>query len=447
MPEAHLRRALGAIQGGEDEEALQHLLTAWRALPSQPLAARVEAVSARIARPPVSTRPSVKASWMARAAEKNAADTGVLLDALAVGRGDEVAERLAVLAHWPADPRVSTALVRHLLEPPLVGRSGRGVAMAMLDLLVAIGDPVAAAAFVEAFDAARLEVLRRIGRVVQQKIATVDPLLRALKVPALDPAFEPLLDAIDGALAATKQLPLRDESALLEAIYADLDDDAARLVYADVLLERGDPRGELIILQCARARTGARATSRERELLGTYARAWLGPLDKVIMKRGLVYERGFLVACACSTEKKDDLEATLGHSVWSTVTKVDLAWAQLGMGRILSHAACRNLRTVVGITPRELMKLARPELEKVGFAFFGFHPPLLDKLGAMPNLRAIDIDHIDLEQLRAHADHWPPNVRVLTYMWNGPQKRFIREDDGTWSTVALAPGDVASSSA
>ena len=227
MQEAHLRRALDAIQVGEDDEALQHLLTAWRALPSQPLAMRIEAVSARIARPPVSTRPSVKASWMARAAEKNAADIDVLLDALVVGRGDEVAERLAVLAHWPADPRVSAALVHCLLEPPLVGPSGRGVAMAMLDLLVAIGDPVAAAAFVEAVDAERLPVLRRIGRVVQQKIASVVPVLRALQVPALDGVVEPLLDAIDGALAATKKLPPRDESALLEAIHADLADDAA----------------------------------------------------------------------------------------------------------------------------------------------------------------------------------------------------------------------------
>lgn len=437
MQEAHLRRALDAIQVGEDDEALQHLLTAWRALPSQPLAMRIEAVSARIARPPVSTRPSVKASWMARAAEKNAADIDVLLDALVVGRGDEVAERLAVLAHWPADPRVSAALVHCLLEPPLVGPSGRGVAMAMLDLLVAIGDPVAAAAFVEAVDAERLPVLRRIGRVVQQKIASVVPVLRALQVPALDGVVEPLLDAIDGALAATKKLPPRDESALLEAIHADLADDAPRLVYADVLLERGDPRGELIVLQCERARTGARPTRRERELLGTYARAWLGPLDKVIMKRDLVYERGFLAACACRTEKKDDLEAAYGHPIWSTVTKVDLASAHLDMGRLLSHAACRNLRTVVRILPRTLMKLARPELEEVGIAFFAFHPPLLDKLAAMPKLRAIDISHPDLEQLRLHVDRRMPNVRVLTYMWGGPKKRFVREDDGTWSTVEL----------
>ena len=42
------------------------------------------------------------------------------------------------------------------------------------------------------------------------------------------------------------------EEELLAAVFAAPDDDAPRRVYADWLLERGDPRGEFIQLQCAR---------------------------------------------------------------------------------------------------------------------------------------------------------------------------------------------------
>lgn len=48
-----------------------------------------------------------------------------------------------------------------------------------------------------------------------------------------------------------------DELRFLEAIRAAPDDDAPRLVYADWLSERGDPRGEFIVAQCTIARLEA----------------------------------------------------------------------------------------------------------------------------------------------------------------------------------------------
>ena len=72
--------------------------------------------------------------------------------------------------------------------------------------------------------------------------------------------------------------------AFLRAVLADPDDDAPRLVYADWLEERGDPRGEFIRLQCAAAALPAgdpRATrllGRARKLLERHFRAWLGGL-------------------------------------------------------------------------------------------------------------------------------------------------------------------------
>ncbi|MBA3541481.1 MAG: TIGR02996 domain-containing protein [Deltaproteobacteria bacterium] len=48
-----------------------------------------------------------------------------------------------------------------------------------------------------------------------------------------------------------------DERDLIAAVAEAPDDDAPRLVYADWLMERGDPRGELVALQCALARADA----------------------------------------------------------------------------------------------------------------------------------------------------------------------------------------------
>lgn len=48
-----------------------------------------------------------------------------------------------------------------------------------------------------------------------------------------------------------------DEQAFLDAIRAAPNDDAPRLVYADWLLERGDPRGEALAAQCTVARLEA----------------------------------------------------------------------------------------------------------------------------------------------------------------------------------------------
>lgn len=68
---------------------------------------------------------------------------------------------------------------------------------------------------------------------------------------------------------------------MLTEILAAPDDDGPRLVYADWLTERGDPRGELIQVQCALAAGGlddatrAALVLRERELLETHGRDWL----------------------------------------------------------------------------------------------------------------------------------------------------------------------------
>ena len=50
---------------------------------------------------------------------------------------------------------------------------------------------------------------------------------------------------------------MTEQEAFLQAIWEDPDDDAPRLMFADRLKERGDPWGDLILIQCELARTPA----------------------------------------------------------------------------------------------------------------------------------------------------------------------------------------------
>jgi uncharacterized protein (TIGR02996 family) len=78
---------------------------------------------------------------------------------------------------------------------------------------------------------------------------------------------------------------MNDASAFLEAIRDDPDDVTTRLVFADWLEERGDPRGEFIRVRCALAswvpelERRAELQRREQELLDQHMREWLGPLQ------------------------------------------------------------------------------------------------------------------------------------------------------------------------
>ena len=74
-----------------------------------------------------------------------------------------------------------------------------------------------------------------------------------------------------------------EEHDLLQAVYTAPDDDAPRLVYADWLEERGDPRAEFIRAQVERAMTPEwdprheELEAREQELLREHYEEWAGP--------------------------------------------------------------------------------------------------------------------------------------------------------------------------
>src|SRR5262249_34068259 len=76
-----------------------------------------------------------------------------------------------------------------------------------------------------------------------------------------------------------------DNAAFLKAILDNPDDDQLRLIYADWLEERGDPRGEFIRVQYERPKADPNTREyldlvmRERQLLALHEAKWIGSLD------------------------------------------------------------------------------------------------------------------------------------------------------------------------
>src|SRR5262249_59488889 len=95
-----------------------------------------------------------------------------------------------------------------------------------------------------------------------------------------------------------EELRMSLEQGFLQAMIENADDDGVRLILADWLEERGDPRGEFIRIQVDRARPSLdelRQTMNERresELLRAHEKEWVAPLRPWVREWRFV--RGFV---------------------------------------------------------------------------------------------------------------------------------------------------------
>ncbi|MFT3840135.1 MAG: TIGR02996 domain-containing protein [Myxococcaceae bacterium] len=151
---------------------------------------------------------------------------------------------------------------------------------------------------------------------------------------------------------------------LMRAIVERPDDDAARLVYADALLERGDPHGDLIRLQVtAEAKptppNKQELTYRASQLLRTSWKAFAGEAEPFTGEYG--FRRGF------------------AEKLTMTVPKFE----KLGE-RLFTQTPARALSFKKPLSEAELERLARvPALEHVRELAFDYSPP-----GMVPRILA-----------------------------------------------------------
>jgi uncharacterized protein (TIGR02996 family) len=156
---------------------------------------------------------------------------------------------------------------------------------------------------------------------------------------------------------------------VIDEILRNPDDDGPRLVYADWLLERGDPRGELIRLQCETSGGWRDRRARRRrveELLADLGRRWAnleGLGHSARFERGFVVHATVGVATLIARAEELFARAPLLGSVkleglWLEATgelgdtseQRDIAESLAGLGALPALARLRALELDVGIT-------------------------------------------------------------------------------------------------
>jgi len=368
-----LALALEALEREERPRALDHLLVAWRASRSPRVADLVERLSDEIGRglPSIEgkTRRAFQEQWLDLAGRQRSVDIGRLLQGLLSPPCSHVAERIERLASRPADPRLASALGAMVSQCPCTSAPNRSMWTNVFRVLSDLADP-------------------RLGRLLEQVLAErMDPgvfydLLRArsesllaqLSVPPPDPtpAQSSQLERIAARVGQLLQGPPAGEDRLLapappraaptseaelvQMILEEPADDGRRLVYADWLLERGDPRGELISLQFKRRDQGLTGNEarRERVLLKQHGREWLGELEPVIERKGVELERGFLSACRVRFRTARQRRELGDHPLWATVERL----AVPSDPTFLLSTRLVSLRVVEELSPQTFVALA-----------------------------------------------------------------------------------------
>jgi uncharacterized protein (TIGR02996 family) len=189
------------------------------------------------------------------------------------------------------------------------------------------------------------------------------------------------------------------------------DDDELRLVLADVLLEKGDPRGEFIALQMQAQKRplSAEESAREAYLRRMHEGDWLGPIAHTTMDHSRVWRRGFLEECEFLVQP--GFKDATGHPAWSTVRVLT---CNVGPERLdtLLHPVLRRVRVFRTQTNPVLRAVATSDppwaIEELsgGLGYPRMLPELLQARG-LPSLRALsqttwfsrDVQPADLRRL------------------------------------------------
>ena len=350
-----LRAAIEALERRDLVAALGRLLDAWRASRDPAVADLIDIVSGLVARKYEDIlRPRLKkyeraARWRRIEPAHDPLDLPVLLRV----RWSDVPEILERLATWDDDPRIAAWIVEAIAAggwrgdratPPgsVAPRLDRRVVCELLerfrdrrgvDALVAAGAPWN--------DVARSIVANTGQRCDLEELAAIHAVL------ARQPS-----DAESDALEVRRRF---------ERVFAQPDDDGERSVLGDWLIERGDPRGELIALQLA-PRTRARLF-RERALLERHGRKWYAELATAI--HWPKFERGFIATCMVNVPRLRSL--TVRSNEWSTVREVVLYSEGIRCPYQFAAVlpAARSLGTIWNAGSQTLLALAAGEWPEV----------------------------------------------------------------------------------
>jgi uncharacterized protein (TIGR02996 family) len=222
---------------------------------------------------------------------------------------------------------------------------------------------------------------------------------------------------VDAPERATKE-------SLLARIVENPADDAPRLVYADLLAEEGDPRGEFIQVQCA----GLEA--RASELLEEHGAKWLGPevtsTLQVRFERGFVHEARVLdlralAACTPFFESEPVVSLVVDvRGVFEGATLSAFDWTQRLHALALERAGWSRFTPAGSEQIGRLLEGRRWKwLERLRFRGMSVGDGGLQRIveQALPSLSSLEIDEDGVTVVGATSlasSRWSAQVRQLS---------------------------------
>lgn len=427
---------------------LRRLLDAWREAPNVELANRIVAVGA-LSKTTVTHR-----NWLEVATAQRAEDVSSLLSIAGVGKSAQLRERIEVLSRFPDDPRIER-FVAGLYERPPVTSSGARTFWTQVRPLAS-----------RMRDVAAISVLRRLNEANEYLRGQIERVL--LDVGARDDVplsaeLSAWLDELDRTVLAPKPKDPRSVDELQAAFLANPHDETLRAVTMDALLEAGDARAKLMVMQLEGADVAKFVKANATTLLGDLA---------AVIKPSARFDRGWLHAAELrqggNNSQRLAREASAGNPLWATVEELTGPGDEL----ISVHPVMKSLRTLtrselrVPSLPSQLVRLLDYRLERGDVLRLAL-PETLSSLREL-HVRAYPADvtlllrrAVTLEAFRADlinamprvAAHVVqqlfqlevPHVTVGFLGWDGPPAitvEFEREDSVVAAHVSLSLEDV-----
>ncbi|MFT3691612.1 MAG: TIGR02996 domain-containing protein [Kofleriaceae bacterium] len=325
-----------AIAAASPVEMLGHLLASWRAYPAPAVADLIDAASRNALRdrPPTEltgTLADRQAAWMTVRRAEDPLDVPWLVSSVFTARVAMTIQRLEAVAKLPRDPRISGGLIAQLHTPQTL--HARGSLWTRVCRVIRDQNDHRVIDQIERllarFNDRNIEASESQGQLTARLAQTRSILAgRLLPPPPPDPALIAQVAArLDDPDASARTETARTIDDFIADIWAHPKDDGLRDVFADWLIQRDDPRGELIALQVGK--TQGRSTKdgekREKKLLAEHARLWMGPLAPVV--KNYVFERGFLARAEINWRALAAQPALMTHPAWATVREYNLAEA------------------------------------------------------------------------------------------------------------------------
>ena len=221
------------------------------------------------------------------------------------------------------------------------------------------------------------------------------------------------------------------EPELVAAIVATPDEDGPRLVYADWLSDRGDPRGELITVQCALAVADRddrpvhetnRLRDRSSALLDIHRPQWLEPVLDIAVGN-YTFRRGFIEVIDVL---QPDIDAAQLREACPVLRAIKMRQATVDDLFQYIDAISLDELTLYKITDSSMLRrvLDEPRLGRLRRLDLHY-------LSGRPQLAELAKMHLPLHRLALRFDRQQPfdEPALLTYLTTHPARTTLRSLD------------------